>query len=264
MRYSQRVPDWAQHQVVTLPPCRCAGVGLDADERSLVEAVYGPVDPNAGLTAFAYLWRRYGPPFTWSDPDKELVSYILGTPHPEVWLTLSLKAAGLEYGAGYAITKTLLAAWHAPITAWEHRFKQWWFDTALTPEEQAAVSEDAEVDTPEAQALAQRYWQARCDRVVVAQATEALGPFPREHRQPEDNPVVRDALTASLQELLRPVFIRDVPITILGCLREDDPAAWPEGADAAPVSAYAGSPIPHAPMEAQLRHPEGGPHGHTT
>lgn len=57
-----------------------------------------------GFTAFAYLWRRFGPPWLESDDYKELCQYVLTTPIPSVYLTVypTGSRCGMGFLADYA------------------------------------------------------------------------------------------------------------------------------------------------------------------
>ena len=109
MPYAKKVPRWMR-QATNLPG-QCTGAGLFPRD---IQPIYGAtLPPNSGLTAFAYLWRRFGPPWSGCDDHKDLVGYILGTPHPAIWLHLHLSGAGLDYSVGYVITQAVEAAWQA-------------------------------------------------------------------------------------------------------------------------------------------------------
>jgi hypothetical protein len=58
-------------------------------------------DGGSGLVAFAYLWRRFGPPAGGSDPYKDLAAYALTTAEPDVFLRVVTHGAALAYGVGY-------------------------------------------------------------------------------------------------------------------------------------------------------------------
>jgi hypothetical protein len=57
--------------------------------------------PNSGLTAFAYLWRRFGPPWRGGDPHKDLVSYTLTTKDTDVFLWITPSGSSLDLAVGY-------------------------------------------------------------------------------------------------------------------------------------------------------------------
>ena len=75
------LPAWIQ-QIDTFSEKVSGALSGDlCDGLAMAERVYGPAaaSPQSGLLAFAYCWRRFGPPWFGSDDHKELVKYILGT-----------------------------------------------------------------------------------------------------------------------------------------------------------------------------------------
>lgn len=91
------------------------------------------------------------------------------------------------------------------------------------------------------------YWRDRMDPAIRAEATADIGPYPG--RVPGGSPIVQQALTHALHELLRPVFIRDVAITILGGVADE---ALDDAVQAAEPSPYAGYGVSQEAMDAQL------------
>ena len=71
-----------------------AGPFFDCHE--LAEEVFGDTEAN-GLVLFAYLWRRFGPPWFGCDPHKELAGYFLTTRIDGLLLNVSCKAMELPY-----------------------------------------------------------------------------------------------------------------------------------------------------------------------
>jgi hypothetical protein len=130
--------------------------------------------------AFAYLWRRFGPPQP-SDHHKQLCEYDLTTPDPEVgfWLACNPSTGGMEPGGWLA---------------------------------RARVREIMATDR-----------HARYDWPLIDPTKGIYGGF----AAPEGTPTRRalDAIEAGMRDLLRPVFVRDVPINILGPIGDD----WDEG-----------------------------------
>ena len=73
---SSTPPAWMQ-QLVAWPEGGCTGASMSeiCDGFALAYAVYGEaLDDNSGLLAFAYLWRRFRPPWWGSDDHKDLVT----------------------------------------------------------------------------------------------------------------------------------------------------------------------------------------------
>ena len=144
---------------------------------------------NSGLTAMAYLWRRFGPPVNGNDEYKDLAAYYLTTSDEDVVLGIRTSGSPLRYGVFYI----------AAVEATEPRHFQ----------------------------DGSGKWQVN-DEVVQK---------------------VNRALVPALRELLVPVFIRDVPINILGVCEYPNEEA---GEASAEPSQYAGYGIPEAVMEAVL------------
>lgn len=160
-----------------------AASGELADGFELAREAYGLPDvmspdkgDDSGLTCFAYLWRRFGPPRYGSDPHKDLCCYYLTTDDPDVVLWVRPCGSGLAYGVGYMVSKRL-----------------------------------------------------------------AAGPSPSARRR------VQGALKRALRELLRPAYVRDVPINILGRCADGEPAER---------SKYAGLGVPPGPLDEMLRQEE--------
>ncbi len=255
MGLSQKPPPWMR-QIETLPE-RCTGAasGPLCDGYALAAAVYGlQLDANSGLTAFAYCWRRFGPPWWGSDDHKDLVGYILGTSHAEVFLSLRLSGSPLLYGVGYLITQTLQTTCDAPHTAWEAQFESWWLAHKATAEDRRVLAQSQACSNTAARCALLKtvhthFWNARLSTTVMAEAQGMLGPHPG--RSPEaGRPLVEHAIQDALRELLRPVFIRDVAINILGRVRDED---MDDTQKQAPYSPYAGYGIPKEEMDAQLK-----------
>ena len=101
--------DWLT-QATDLPDCTGARSSGFCDAPALAEEVWGPnhdADCDTGLFAFAYLWRRFGPPWHGSDPLKDICAYVLTTPDPEVWLEVVPCIGSVHGSAHYLVTMTL-------------------------------------------------------------------------------------------------------------------------------------------------------------
>src|SRR5262245_32873522 len=126
MAYEKTVPAWMQQVTDSLAPGHLMRSSDVCDGPACARAVYGEhLPPGSGLTAFAYLWRRFGPPWWGSDNHKDLVGYLLGMPHPEVFLRLSLSASRLDLAVGYYITAALWNRLQAPVRDWERACEAW-------------------------------------------------------------------------------------------------------------------------------------------
>lgn len=203
------------------------------DGREIARDAWGDMaqDMDSGLIAFAYLWRRFGPPRFGSDPRKELCRYIIGTPDPRVFLEIGPKAMDLTYSVGYIAKQEVLIAIGEPRRRWFERMAEWGSHhghanyTALCKSKDAFKAAIAELgDIPIIPEHSQRL-----------KAEGPLGEFTR-------------ALFAAAKEMLRPVYVRDVSINILGRVDDDDPFV---GAGCE-ESRYAGLGIPTGPLEALL------------
>lgn len=254
-RLCQQPPLWMRQMDIL--PARCLGAasGPLCDGYALAQTVYGPaLGANSGLTAFAYCWRRFGPPWWGSDAHKDLVGYILGTSHPEVFLSLRLSASPLLYGVGYLVTQTLQRMCDAPYAAWEAQFASWWLAQKASAEDhrvlaQAQACSDTAARATALSSVRAHLWEARLSREVMDEAQTRLGRHPG--RDPAaGRSLVEHAMQDALRELLRPMFIRDVAITILGRLRDDD---LDETQEQAACSPYAGYGVPKEAMDAQVQ-----------
>jgi hypothetical protein len=186
---------------------------------------------DSGLTAFTYLWRRFGPPVHGSDGHKDLCGYHLGTPMRGVFLLLTPSGSPLAYAAGYLVTEAILGRCRRPAVAWERAFRKWYVAQSCGATEK-------------------NYWDVRMDQKTVRRAVKVLGRPPREPLLHEPgawrkaSPLVRrinEALLAALRELLRPVYCRDVPFNAFGVLTDEEAGEWVE-AEPSPLAGY-GVPV---------------------
>lgn len=165
-------PEWCRQIALPAGPVWGCNWMSGFDGGELAARVWGgrATTDDSGLTAFGYLWRRFGPPTWGSDPSKNLCRYVCGTPAEGIFLGLGLTAEPLMYAVGF------IALEGGPIPEFDHT------------DEQLAMLESA--------------------------------------------------ITAAMAELLRPVYIRDVPINIFGVMRDAD------GWEPAERSRHAGRGIP--------------------
>lgn len=190
-----------------------AGFGNDVDCMSLIrEALGDAVDaPHSGMIAFAYLWRRFGPPLRGCDPHKDLCGYYLTTADPEIWICLRVSGMPLSYAASFLVSPKIRSAVEAEGDAWNAEFNRYC--------REVYGSWDAYIDI----AIGE-------DREAAKQASDKLeatiGECPRLPRNwrisPNDahrhlNQTVLDAY----RELLRPVPVRDIYINIFGRVPDD-------------------------------------------
>lgn len=238
-----------------------------------VEAIGGNV-PQGSL--FAYLFRRFGHPNKSSDPDKNLVSYLLTTTSPDMLLRITPFAGGdVSISFEFMTTGDVCAACDRWISrardAHTLAFHDWieaqgrvpeWADEIIGDFQRLGfpILEGVEgwrrMMTPiailshpvvregddEGRRTAIRWYQG------VRDDYEALVPVPGvQWRSPDidawedDDPLkpIARAMQETLRDLLRPVWIRDTAIGIHGPIDEDDLDEQPESADSAPSAGFA-------------------------
>jgi hypothetical protein len=259
---------WEMEQAKSLKGWTGCKAGPMLSGHKLAQEVFGRPDElhpektdNTGLTAFAYLWRRFGPPTFGSDSHKDLCSYFLTTEHPEVVLWITPSGSGVAYAVGYMVTNKLEeknnAEMFSDIWAWDKKFEKWWIkrNAAKFPILKSEKTYKAASDEDK-QKVAEAFNNARYGDYTAASgwkpdaefklAQKAIGKYPR--RKDDDTKtgkLVRKVIKNALAELLRPVYIRDVPINILGrCDHSDAPSAE--------YSKYAGLGISLKPLDALL------------
>lgn len=189
---------------------------------------------NSSLTAFAYLWRRFGPPWLGSDDCKDLARWVLTTTDQEVWLVMRPGSSGISYGAAYLCTRAIRDENTRPCREWEQAFKEWWCVQQLDVDWNNWDTASAE----KKQATWKRFSDQRCQADVVERAEQVIGPYPPWQSTGDwrnGSPIMRRvnvALFDAMQELLRPVTIRDQAFNLLGFCEATD--------ENAPRSRYAG------------------------
>ncbi len=88
------------------------------DVRAIADVVWGDcAGQDSGLIAFAYLYRRFGPPIHGCDPRKDLASYALTTSDPDVFLLVH-PGSELRYSIGYRIPEDVKAPALAARQRW--------------------------------------------------------------------------------------------------------------------------------------------------
>lgn len=193
---------------------------------------------DSGMLAFAYLWRRFGPPWGGGDPHKTLVDYTLTTADPDVFLWLHLSGAGLSFSVGYLADESIRDEAFGPKAEWCKKYDNWWW-------EQHPEFEQWE-DTEENQKkVAELYWDERTKR--GKEAVAVIGEFPPradlKNWRSAGGVVTRvnQAIFDAMQELLVTVYVRDCPINIFGRCEDSDCCAEP--------SEYAGYGLESAKSE---------------
>lgn len=205
---------------------------------------------DSGIVAFAYLWRRFGPPFSGSDDHKDLCCYYLSTKDPNVFLWVSPRGSPLPHCFGYVARRKFLtplrAKVYAPKAKWDKLYEKWWIKRhpeiewkkwkTFTKERQKEIQE--------------LYWKERMDdEGVWAAAKKELPKYSWIDDKAADP--LREIICAAMRELLRPVYIRDVPINITGrCEDVVLPEALTKEAER---SKYAGFGVPIRAMENMIK-----------
>ena len=92
------------------------------DGPDMSQAIWGDRanDPNSGLVAFAYLWRRFGPPWRGSDEYKDLASYTLTTSAPRVFLRIYPNGCSLAFSIAYIMCMEMRRAANETIDLADH------------------------------------------------------------------------------------------------------------------------------------------------
>jgi hypothetical protein len=243
------------------------------DSFDVVVRTLGDTVPQGSL--FAYLFRRFGHPNKSSDPDKNLVSYLLTTTSPDMLLRITPYAGGdtsisFEFMVPHHVRSVCddwmsrsrdahRTAFHDWIEA-EDRVPEWadeligdfgtleWpllegvegWRRMMTPIAILAYPGVRDGDS-EGRTTAIRWYEG------VRDDFEALFPVPAaDWRKPDVDawddadplkPIVR-AMEETLRDLLRPVWIRDTAIGIHGRIDEDDLDDQPESAESAPSAGF--------------------------
>ncbi len=234
--------NWRRGQAVRLPSgCRGASSDDIVDGCALVLEALGEraFDPATGPLAFAYLWRRFGPPRSGSDPDKDLARYVLRTPDRQVFLTMYPSAGTLAFNVGYYAVPSLHDEHERPVVAWSRALEQH-FIQELCAEHGLDPDQDYpdDVMAPFQVELHERHFDPERRKAAIAivgepptrrswvtwrdskRRSKRVRPFDsHEVRWREGPPVVQrvnGALFRALRDLLRPVYVRDVAFSVLG------------------------------------------------
>lgn len=216
------------------------------NNHGVIRKTLGDTIPQGSL--FAYLWRRFGPPNRPNDPYKELASYLLTTPHPSMWLSISPYSGGdtlisLRFLTDWETSKTLHAYRTKPFTDWfdafyTHLLKNpptWWdaWCTAV-PEKDHFLLQDK---TPKAymRLLDMNANRPNTTSPECAWILEQKASWIKTNPKPTDRdtndwttwdkddphlPFIK-AAEKTLKDLLRPVYVRDCPIDIFGPVDEN-------------------------------------------
>lgn len=165
---------------------------------------------DSSLVAFSYLWRRFGPSgFGWDDY-KGLVSYVVNTPDPDIFLLLRLRGSSLGYSVGMWAKKEIDDLCNEPQRDWFAKLVEWHQDKY---NENLYSIDDL---------------QLREERTKEAKKT--LGELPLFYIGQDnwqdlgpESPIYRinHNISIAMEEMLRPVYVRDIPFNILGRYRDE-------------------------------------------
>ena len=78
--------------------CISAGSGFQYGETNVFLWLDAREILKGEATRIDYLFRRFGYPFTGCDSDKQIAQYIITTPLPDIFLSLSVKAGYIDFG----------------------------------------------------------------------------------------------------------------------------------------------------------------------
>ena len=193
---------------------------------------------DSGLTAFAYLWRRFGPPWLGSDEHKDLAAYYLTTEDPEVYLSVTPSGSPLVYAVGYLSTADIIDEYRVPWVKWETALWRHW--VAQHPEidwpNQAEWPEDRRAEVLDS-FYADRYREEWYKAAIAAVGDAPKRSHPNEWRTAGGIcQRVNQALYSAIQDLLRPVYVRDVPLNLLGVCNSRE--TYGESVDPSPFAGY--------------------------
>lgn len=198
-----------------------AGASELFDGEQLALAAFGTECENddSGIKAFAYLWRRFGPPWFGSDSHKDLCLYALSTDDKEVIITISPTGSALKYGIGVGVTKKLNDQFEEQTRkayrAYHRAFKEWLKKTFPKVFKKMSLTKTWE-EQPE---FYDSYWKAFSENQSRFEAEVKTEPLP--DGDPAIKSRVETAVLDALRELKRPVHIRDCPINIFGRYKEE-------------------------------------------
>lgn len=200
----------------------CKG-GQFIDGNTLASDAWGPEcksDDLSGLVLFAYLFRRFGPPAFPGDEYKDLACYVLTTPDPDVHLWLSPSGSPASYAVGGLWSKALEEEHRRPAQEYSERMEAWWIDhhpEVLNADKTDFIDKDAA-----SAAYGDFLYGSKQDKAPMyadlGEPPWLTEPSPHSTPWRELTGIalrVNTALHASLTALRTPVYVRDVPISIV-------------------------------------------------
>lgn len=184
--------------------------------------------PDSSLTAFAYCYRRFGPPPMGTDDYKNLGGgWILTTGDPEVFFAVDPGGCSIDLYLHHYVAERLRDEADAPARGWRQESRRR-FDVAHPRK------------TLEDYLLAQM-------QGGPCRWLEDMPPYPR-RCSAEIEARVEGTVTYVLRDLLRPCYVRDVAINLFGRISTKNPARGQE-AKRSPLSGWG---VPVREIERQM------------
>ncbi len=182
---------------------------------------------NSSLTAFAYCYRRFGPPPRGTDDYKQLGgAWLLRTRDSDVYLGIDPGGCSIDLYLAQYVSEELSSAAEHPGVEWRLEARRRYREAhrGSSPEEfQLASMAD------------EQPW------------LEGMPHYPRCSQEIIDRALL--ALRHILFDLLRPVYVRDARINLFGRISSENPARGP----VAERSHLAGWGVPVREMERRIR-----------
>lgn len=171
----------------------------------------------------AYCYRRFGPPNIGSDPYKDLVYWIITTPMDGLFLGISIRPHDTELLFCYRIDKDLdlkiSSVKHERETETRERWQRWCIENkGEEPPLWSAYRDGLRYGMPEYTAREQRQNLYRAEYKTSEEAKAAFATDISLFLQAES------ALKIAIEDLKRPVFVRDAPISAAGRCDDEDVA----------------------------------------
>lgn len=185
---------------------------------------------DSGMTAFPYLWRRFGPPQWESDPRKDLCRYVLTTDMYGVYLQIRPAVCPLQYCVGVLLLKSVGDKCEIERTKWLEKRAEYAESKYGSADILWTLPEGTDVD---AIAVDIDATCGECPRIPSDWRKSSNAT----HRR------VNEAVLSAMEDLLRPVRVRDASINLFGCV----PDGYASGH--VDVSGYAGYRVSVEKME---------------
>lgn len=266
---------WTGRRMLDLPTYVATGRNVFEDCFDIAESVLGQRIPQG--TQFAYLFRRFGNPNRHSDPDRDLVAYLLTTSKPDMLLKIVPYADGdvpisftflVPHDVRFACRDWDLREIHrhnAAFMDWieaEDRIPEWAdamaeaMDSAGWPAHPGATGwrrmmagvqmisnhPPRKGDPEDKKAAILWYGSIRAEYETMHPTPEPSYRKADVSAWDHDDPMkpYAEAMIETLRDLLRPVWMGDAAISIQGPVDEDDDSF--EDMEEAPAAMSSGHP----------------------